>query len=168
MTESAQLSKRYDRIARIFELIETLSESKKNDILEKLISKNATKVLQKLVLDLPENQLTNLLEDLTELSLGKREHPRKECMMTTDYVHDDRVYRNFVKDISESGAFIQTKVLFEIGDEIVQSFSLSDKQIPFKFTGEVVRSDQSGIGIRFKNLSNYQKDIIKALIINFE
>lgn len=168
MTESAQLSKRYDRIASIFELLDTLSQPKKIEILEKIISKNATNVLQKLILDLPDNQLTTLLEDLKEQSLGKRANHRKECMMTTDYVHNDRAYRSFVKDISESGAFVQTKVLFEIGDEIIQSFSLSDKQIPFKFTGEVVRSDQNGIGIRFKNLSNYQKDIIKALLINFE
>ena len=168
MTEPVQLSKRYDRIVGIFELIDTLSQSKKIEILEKIISKNATGVLQKLILDLPDNQLTTLLEDLKEQSLGKRATSRKECVMTTDYVYNDRAYRSFVKDISESGAFVQTKVLFEIGDEIIQSFSLSDKQIPFKFTGEVVRSDKNGIGIRFKNLSSYQKDIIKALLDNFE
>ena len=168
MTESARRPKRYDRIASIFELIDTLPQSKKIEILEKMISKKATNVLQKLILDLPNSQLEALLEDLKEKSLGKREHPRKDCMMTADYVFNDRAYRSFVKDISQSGAFIQTKVVFEIGDEIIQSFSLSDKQIPFKFTGEVVRSDQNGIGIRFKNLSNYQKDILKALLINFE
>lgn len=168
MTESVNATKRYDRIARIFDLIDTLSETKKFDVLKSIVSRDATKILQKLVIDLPENQLSLLLDDLEEVSLGRRAHPRKDCLMTTDYAHGDRVYRSFVKDISESGAFIQTKVQFEVGEELIQSFSLSEKQIPFKFTGEVVRSDKSGIGIRFKNLSNYQKDIIKALLINFE
>jgi len=168
MTESALPVKRYDRISRIFELIDTLSQSKKIELLERVVSQDFSKVLQKLVLDLPAGQLETLWDDLHEMSLGKRTHARKKCNMTADIVHDDRAYRSFVKDISESGAFIQTRIVFGVGEEIIQSFSLSDKQIPFKFTGEVVRSDQSGIGIEFKHLSNYQKDIIKALLVNFD
>ncbi len=168
MTTPVQSQKRYDDIARTFELIDTLSEDGKKELLKKISASKLSEILQKLVIEMPDNQRAVLLEDLKELSLGKRNHPRKECQMTTDFVHNDRAYRNFVKDISESGAFIQTKVIFEIGEEIVQSFSLSDKQIPFKFTGEVVRSNENGIGIKFKNLSSYQKDIIKSLLTNFD
>jgi Tfp pilus assembly protein PilZ len=168
MTTSGQTPKRYDDISPIFELIDTLSDAKKMDLLKNIAPSKLTMILQKLIIEMPDGQRAALLEDLKELSLGKRNHPRKECQMTTDYVHNDRAYRNFVKDISEGGAFVETKVIFEIGEEIVQSFSLSEKQIPFKFTGEVVRSNETGIGIRFEHLSNYQKDVIKALLVNFD
>ena len=165
---SAKPFQRYELIVRIFDLIDTLSESKRIDCLKKLTFKNLAAVLQKLIIDLPENELANFHEELQKIGLGKRAHPRKKCIMTADYRYEDRPYCDFVKDISESGAFIYTQVDFEIGDEIVHSYYLSNRQLPIQFTGEVVRSDQSGVGIRFIKQSNYHKDILKSFLSKIE
>ena len=53
---------------------------------------------------------------------------------------------------------------FQVGDKIVQSFSMFDEQILFKFTGEIVRIDQKGIGVKFTNLTPYQMDMLKSLM----
>ncbi len=153
-------------LIEIFELIDTLPENKKIELLKRLALKNIDAILYHLVMVFNQNQKVIILEELKELVLGKREHPRKPCVMATDYVMDDRAYRNFVKDISESGVYVQTSQTFEIGDQIIQSFSLSDKQIPFKFTGEIVRLNKDGVGIRFKNLTQYQRDILRSILKN--
>jgi Tfp pilus assembly protein PilZ len=166
MSLSPLPSQKYSILVEIFELIDALPEEKKIEILQRLALKNIDSLLHKLVMDLQQNDKLRLLDELNEQVLGKREHPRKSCVMSTDYVVADRAYRNFVKDISESGVYVQTIQPFELGDEVIQSFSLSDKQIPFKFTGEIVRIGKDGVGIRFKNLTQYQRDILRSILKN--
>jgi Tfp pilus assembly protein PilZ len=151
-------------LIEIFDLIDSLPESKKKGLLERLSAKKMDSILYKLVLELHRSEWSGLLEDLREMVLGKRKYPRKSCTMVTDYVVNSRAYKNFVKDISISGVFVITNQEFEIGYEMVLSFSLSDKQIPFKFAGEIVRIGNDGVGIRFKNLSQYQKDILQSIL----
>jgi hypothetical protein len=166
MNPTSQHPKKHHILVQIFELIDALPENKKMELLQRLALKNIDAILYQIVMDLNQNHKVSLLDELNELVLGKREHPRKSCVMATDYVVDDRAYRNFVKDISESGVYVQTSQAFEIGDQIIQSFSLSDKQIPFKFTGEIVRLNKDGVGIRFKNLTQYQRDILRSILKN--
>ena len=157
-------SQKYSILVELFELIDVLPEDKKMVILQRLALKNIDSLLYKLVMDLQQNEKLSLLDELKEQALGKRENPRKPCIMVTDYLVKERAYRNFVKNISESGAYVQAIGQFEIGDEIIQSFSLSDKQIPFKFTGEIVRTGNDGAGVRFKNLTQYQRDILRSIL----
>jgi len=155
---------KYEILSQIFELIDTIPKERLPELLNELASKNIKSILYKIVVDMNENEQLGLFSKLEELFLGKRLHARKECLLTTDYVFDDRAYRNFVKDISEGGVYVQTNQPIEVGNEIIQSFSLSSEQIPFKFSGEVVRADKGGIGVKFKNITQYQKDILKSLI----
>lgn len=166
MNPTNQHTQKHHILIEIFELIDTLPENKKLELLQRLAIKKIDAILYQLVMDLHQNQKVNLRDELHEMVLGQREHPRKSCVMATDYVVDDRAYRNFVKDISESGVYVQTGQTFDIGDQITQSFSLSDKQIPFKFTGEIVRLSKDGVGIRFKNLTQYQRDILQSILKN--
>jgi Tfp pilus assembly protein PilZ len=166
MNPTNPLSPKHHILIQLFELIDALSENKKMELLRRLAVKNIDDILHKLVMDLQQNQKLRLLDELNEMVLGKRESPRKPCVMATDYVVDDRAYRNFVKDISESGVYVQTSQAFELGDEIIQSFSLSDKQIPFKFAGEIVRLGKDGVGIRFKNITQYQRDVLQSILKN--
>ena len=159
-----KLNKRYKYIFRILDLIDTLPKSRTLEILDKISSKSITHLLQNVVVDLPENELVDFHEELKKITLGKRACPRKECILTTDYSYGDSQHCDFVKDISEQGAFIYTQAEFEIGDEIVHSYYFPDKQLQIEFTGEVVRSEESGIGIRFIKMSNYHKDIIKSIL----
>jgi|GEM_PF-1849469 hypothetical protein len=80
----------------------------------------------------------------------KRKHPRKPCSIVVDYASRDRAFRDYIRDISSGGVFIETSKEFSIGDEIMMTFSISSKQKPFKFTGQVVRITNQGIGVKFK------------------
>jgi len=80
----------------------------------------------------------------------KRRHPRKPCSIVVDYASRDRAFRDYIRDISSGGVFIETSKEFSIGDEIMMTFSISSKQRPFKFTGQVVRITDNGIGVKFK------------------
>lgn len=168
MKTSGYPHKKHDSLFKIFSIIETLQPAKQLELLTRLASEKLPALLYQLIIDLPENKRISLLEDLKDFALGKRATPRKKCTMTTDYAIGDRAYRNFVKDISETGVFVQTSNPLTIGDEIVQSFSLSNKQIPFKFTGEIVRSGKDGFGVKFKNLTQYQKDILQSIFKNMD
>ena len=102
-SRSNKFSKKYELVVRIFELIETLTESTKIDVLRKLAAENITKIFRELVIDLSDKALEHLHEELEIRCLGMRAHPRKDCILTADYYYEDRPYCDFLKDISEGG-----------------------------------------------------------------
>jgi len=64
-----------------------------------------------------------------------------------DYVIEDRVYRDFVRNISEGGVFIDTRGAFCVGQEVSLAlpFPVSLKRI----TGKVAWVGDHGIGVSF-------------------
>jgi Tfp pilus assembly protein PilZ len=78
---------------------------------------------------------------------NKRRYPRRTCFIAVDYVIEDRVYRDFVRNISEAGAFIDTRGAFRVGQEVSLAlpFPVSLKRI----TGKVAWVGHQGIGVSF-------------------
>lgn len=95
-----------------------------------------------------------------------REYPRLTCYIMVDYVSDGKAYRSCIRDISAGGVFIETTDSFKKGQDILLCFTLSESQemLPFKIKGKVARTYHDGIGIRYENVTDYQRDIISALI----
>lgn len=81
-----------------------------------------------------------------------------------DYVVDDRLYSEFVEDVSEKGVFIRTMEPFAVGQEIVMTFLLTALERPFKVTGEIVRTMPEGIGVRFKRGTPFQEETYRLFI----
>ena len=79
----------------------------------------------------------------------RRVHPRIPCLLLVDYATQYCVYRDFIKNVSVGGAFIESSRL-PIGPEITLTFSLFDAVKPLKITGQVVRLGPEGIGVRFR------------------
>ena len=154
--------KRYEVVTNIFKLIDSLSDSKRIEVFKKIASNNLTKILRELVVDLPQLKLEELHEELERTHQGRRAHPRKNCVLTADYHYENRAYCDFVKDISEGGVFVYSQVDFENEDEIEVSFNFPNIEHPIEFSGEIVRSDESGIGIRFLKMNNYKKDVLHS------
>ncbi|MFO7964503.1 MAG: PilZ domain-containing protein [Desulfobacterales bacterium] len=150
-------------LCKIFSIVETMEPEGQLDLLSRLGAEKLPSILYQLIVDLPEFKRADLLNDLNERVMGKRSHQRKKVTMATDYVIDKRAYRSFITDISESGVFIQNPGPLKVGDNIVQNLSLSDRQIPFKFNGEVVRVGKDGVGVKFRNLSQYQRDVLRSI-----
>ena len=93
-----------------------------------------------------------------------RKDERQGFFMTVDYVVGDRYYRDFIQDMSDSGVFIRTRQIFEPGQDILMTFMSPDLKIPFKIPGEITRTRDTGIGVRFKKESQVQGEVIAALV----
>jgi len=107
--------------------------------------------LLNLILDVPVEQQLKLLKLLDNWKYeGARKHPRKQWVMPVDLATKDQTFKESIKDISNGGVFIETKIPFAAGDEITLNFQLPNRAKPLKVIGEIVRSDTMGIGVRFK------------------
>ena len=125
-----------------------------------------------------------LLEKISTLSTGQqaellvliddrwgeksRKDDRKDFFMTVDYVVNDRYYRDFIQDMSDGGVFIKTRQKFEPGQDILMTFMSPNQQKPFKILGEIMRTLDDGIGVRFKKESQVQAEIIATLVAQIQ
>jgi hypothetical protein len=78
-----------------------------------------------------------------------RVHPRVSCSIPVDYATQDQAYRDFIRNISVGGAFIESREL-HLGPEITVAFSLHDDEASFKLRTEVAWIGKQGIGLKFK------------------
>jgi Tfp pilus assembly protein PilZ len=126
--------------------------------------------LVELIYKLPTARLKTLLgqleKEVPEKSTGEseRRHVRVDCFVSVDYTDSERVFKDYIEDISTSGVFIKTREAFSVGEEIVLSMSLSREGSAFKIPATVVRAAADGIGVRFKITSQVQEAIIESLI----
>ena len=158
---------RYSSIFGLFEKIGNISEEPLITLLKQLLGDNFAIHMFKLILELSEDQRNVLMDKLEGMTLDtgridRRGHSRKPCLMSVDYTIQNRHYRSFILDISAFGIFIETKNLFPTGQELKMSFTVPTHQKPFKLAGEIVWCGTQGIGVKFKYLTRYQLDIIKA------
>ena len=126
---------------------------------------NVTAQLIERIKNMPLERQSQLLKDLEEgQSREIRQHDRKACLLTVDYTVEDRYYRDFIQDMSNSGMFIRTSQTFSSGQTILMTFMSPDLEKPFKITGEIIRVLPSGIGVKFKIESQVQEAAIKSIV----
>ncbi len=106
------------------------------------------------------------LRDLVDDQLGakSREDDRLIFYTTVDYVVEGQYYRDFIQDLSVSGVFIKARQMFEPGQQILMTFMSPFLQKPFKISGEIVRTLNTGIGVSFDKGSQVQTEAISALM----
>jgi Tfp pilus assembly protein PilZ len=78
----------------------------------------------------------------------KRWHPRIPCFLAVEYVARGRSYTEFIRDTSQGGIFIETCRPFIIGEKLSLTYSPPDQKRPIKTSGEVVRKNPKGIGVK--------------------
>jgi len=121
--------------------------------------------LIELIKKMPEDEQKTLLKELKEKPFeGRRKHKRKSFIMAVDYSTQDHIYKDFIQDISAGGVFIQTNMPFTVGQVVSLTFPLPNYQKHIKVIGEVVRTSQLGIGVKFKMTDQNQKTMIKSLL----
>lgn len=110
-----------------------------------------------------KKMLDELLKEWERLDY--REDSRIPCFLPVDYSTSDRVYQDFINNLSKGGVFIETLSPFRAGQSISLIFTLPSVQKTFKLSGAIVRTEQDGIGVKFtKNLTSYQKELIHSAI----
>jgi len=121
--------------------------------------------LHDLIRMMSEDEQRILLKELEQRVLkGRREHYRKSFLTAVDYSNQDGVYKDFTKDISFGGVFIETSTPFSVGQEISLTFPIPNQQKHIKVTGEIARISDQGIGVKFKIANEDQGTIIKTLL----
>jgi Tfp pilus assembly protein PilZ len=110
-----------------------------------------------------KRKLDKLLSEWQRLDY--REDSRIHCFLPVDFSTEDRVYQDFIHNLSRGGVFIETLSPFRVGQLLSLIFSLPSEQKTFKISGAIVRTEQDGIGVKFaKNLTVYQKELIHSAI----
>jgi len=116
-----------------------------------------TSRLLNLMLDMPVERKIRLIKILdTWENEGSRKHQRKPWVIPIDYAAEDQAFKDVIKDISKGGVFIETKKSLTVGQTITMNFRLSKSHKLIQATGEIVRSNSKGIGVKFKRQSKKQ------------
>jgi len=120
--------------------------------------------LHELIKKMSKDEQQALLIELEKgFSKEKRKHERKFFLDTLDYTTASGTYRDFIKDISDGGVFIETHIPYSVGEKISMTFLLPEHKKRLKLQGEIVRIEEKGIGVKFK-ASQVQKEIIKSFV----
>ena len=157
----------HEVIARLYYLINNLSEKKQNDLLRQFLNGNTANFLLKTAIDMSNEQRFILMKHLEEMQpeTGKkdrREHRRKDCLINVNFKIRGQKFRSYILDISRSGAFIETSELFASGLKMLLNFSSPENRKPLDLIGEIVWADSRGIGVKFHHLTTDQTQILKS------
>lgn len=119
--------------------------------------------LFELILNLNEADQEALLKKGQALLSKEKRAPRKACRIPVRYSTFDRMYSDPIKNISQSGVFIETQRPIFVGEEVLIELKIEGLNEPFKIKGDVVHASPSGIGIRFKNINSDLSKIMAAI-----
>ena len=121
--------------------------------------------LLELIDNLSDDQVLVLLKKAEKLLLKTdRKQLRKLYPININFTVRDREAKGVIHDISYSGVLIKTSKSFSVGSGVSLSFSIHGIQDPIKIIGEVARISSWGIGVKFKNLTKQQENIIKSIV----
>jgi hypothetical protein len=81
-----------------------------------------------------------------------RKYPRKEFQTVVEFIKEGKLFKETTRDLSYSGIFLKSKTpdQYSIDDIFILTFQISNNR-PQKHTGQVVRKESNGIGIKFIN-----------------
>lgn len=163
-----QLSK-YDVIARLLHLMDSLSEDHQFLIFKKLFKDSVSNQIVKRIIDMTDHQRLILMKHLEEIvsesDIGdKRKTPRKDCLINVNMRLQGPRYNSYILDINQHGAYIETNEVFTIGQEMKLTFASPNSREPLHVTGEVIRRDAQGVGIKFQNLSTLEMETIRSFV----
>ena len=92
-----------------------------------------------------------------------RIHQRKNSSITATVRIRNRSYPGAALDLSQGGVFIQLNVNVEIGEKVELSLNYLSIHQTFSVQGEVVSKRPDGVGVKFKDLSREQQEILSFL-----
>ena len=119
--------------------------------------------INELLQEIPNDRLVLFLNNLEKIpSKSNRKHARKTCSISVDFDTSDYSSQRPIRNISISGAYIEADESFSIGQQIELWLSIPNvENSSFKIPATVARRDTNGIGVKFENLSGYQKKMLE-------
>lgn len=118
-------------------------------------SESITSQLIEIIKKLSESQQEYLFQAVKDWINDHREYPRKECQADVLYSDSNKAAQGIIVNISGGGLYLQPDSPFEVGQIITLTFEHPFAKKQVKVEGEIVRSDQKGIGVKFnQNIGN--------------
>jgi hypothetical protein len=102
--------------------------------------------------------------------VSDRPERRKTTRVTINKQFDsfDQFVREYVTNVSGNGVFVRSATPLPVGTEITLKFAVVLDQIEtIEGTGVVVRveKDPPGMGVVFKELEGYSKELVERLLV---
>jgi Tfp pilus assembly protein PilZ len=114
-----------------------------------------TTKLINLILTLNPEQQRFLLKNVENFILKeKRTSARKVCRIPVRYSYNERIYSNFIINISRNGCFIEAQKPLSAGEKILMDIQLDGDDKSFRIKGEVATTNRIGMGIEFEEVSS--------------
>jgi len=119
--------------------------------------------INELLQEMSKDRLVLLLNRLEKIPLKwKRKHARKTCSISADFDTSDYSSQKPIRNISISGAYVEVEEPFSVGQQILLWLSIPNvDNSSFKIPATVARRDANGIGVKFENLTGYQKEMLE-------
>ena len=157
----------YEVVARLFFLINNLSEKQQIDLFRQFLNGSTSGFLLKMCIDMSKEQRFIFMRHLEEMQPEKdqpdrRAHARKDCLINVRFKIQGQKFSSYILDISSSGAFIETGESFSSGLKMLLQFSSPEDRQPLRLIGEIVWADPRGIGVKFHHLTQDQLRILKS------
>jgi Tfp pilus assembly protein PilZ len=84
----------------------------------------------------------------------KRKFPRYPYHKSIHYFAQSRLFEGVIKNICRSGAFIQSKHKFKVGEKLSVVLPFVKRENGAMVKGEVIWTDEQGFGVKFKKTKN--------------
>jgi len=79
----------------------------------------------------------------------RRREPRRPCFIPVTYKTSNRVFADYVRNISMGGVFIETSEPCMPGEDLTMMFSFPRQTVPIRTTGTVMWMGPQGVGVQF-------------------
>ena len=82
---------------------------------------------------------------------NNRKYPRTSCSETTFFSTQTMVFEGLIKNKSLNGVYIESFLGLQVGQNITVALpSIQKKKKEVKIEGKVVRTDEEGFGVEFR------------------
>ena len=109
--------------------------------------------LLEIISSMPETEKRDLLEVLEIMQASKpterRENQRKSLLTNTGFLMHEVVLKDCIQNISQTGAFIETTQSFSVGQRLSMAILLAGNDEPMQLKGTIVRADSYGVAVEF-------------------
>jgi hypothetical protein len=119
--------------ARIFQIISTMPEVEKRKLLTGL-----------------EKWQSKFDDKRQSKPKERRKYYREPISIYAICEANNRDFRDFTKDVSIGGTFIETKTNLNLNEGLIITFFHYSFETPLRTEGKIVRVDPKGVGIKFK------------------
>lgn len=84
--------------------------------------------------------------------INDRSDSRNLCLIASEFGYFGSVHSALIRNLNGSGAFVETKKVFRVGQAIWLKFPLHYLDPPVEVTGVIAWTGSNGVGVKFDTI----------------